>query len=102
MLRRVRGATVISRCPWREHGTHTGARPEVLHDSALRHIQQQIAVYHFHSLPFLGIAKKLYRCRDCAAVWVANSVFERVSENDICGVYDHSLVWKPFPRIEKE
>jgi hypothetical protein len=94
--------TNISRCPWHGHRTHTGARPEAVHDSVLLHIHQQIAVYHLRALPFFGIAEKLYRCRDCSAVWVANSVFQRVAEEQVCGVYDQTLVWKPFPEVERK
>jgi hypothetical protein len=72
----------------------------VLKDHAVRHIQEQIAWYHFPALPFLGIAKKFYRCGDCSAVWAADSVFENVAARDVCGVYDYTLVWKPVP-LEK-
>ena len=89
-----------NRCPWSEHDAHTRTRPEVLKDSTVRHIQEQIAAHHFRTLPFLGITKKLFRCKDCSAVWAGNSIFERVSQDAVCGVYDYSLVWKPFPWVE--
>ena len=46
--------------------------------------------------------RNLYSCRDCSAVWVANSVFQRVAEEQVCGVYDQTLVWKPFPEVERK
>ena len=51
----------------------------------------------YRPLPYLGIANRFYRCRDCYAVWVAGSLFERVAEDRVCGVYDHTLKWKPYP-----
>ena len=56
----------ISRCPWSGRCTHTGISPEVLKSRAVSHIEQQIAAYRLPSLPLLGIAKKLFRCRDCS------------------------------------
>jgi hypothetical protein len=29
-----------------------------------------------------------------SAVWAANSVFKQVSEGEVCGVYDYTLLWR--------
>jgi len=76
---------------------HETGRPQPLAEPAVKHIQQQIIANRYRSLPYLGIGKRFYRCRDCQAVWLATSVFEKVSENDVCGVYDHAMIWKPNP-----
>jgi hypothetical protein len=65
---------IINRCPWRDRAAHTATLSELLTDSAIKHIEQQISANHYRSLPHLGIAKRLFRCRDCHAVWVAGSV----------------------------
>jgi hypothetical protein len=84
-----------SKCPWQDRQPHTSTKPETLTDSAIRHIKQQIAANNYRPLPYLGIAKKLFRCADCHAVWPANTIFERVAAEGVCGVYDHTLIWKP-------
>ena len=88
MMRRHCVRRIISRCPWRDRAAHTATLSELLTDSAIKHIEQQIVANHYRSLPYLGVAKRLFRCRDCHAVWAARSVFDRVPEDKICGVYD--------------
>lgn len=87
----------ISRCLWRDRQPHRPKRPGTLTVAAVRHIEQQIATNGFRPLPCLGTANRFYRCKDCYAVWVARSLFERVAQDRVCGVYDHTLKWKPYP-----
>jgi hypothetical protein len=87
---------LLSNCPWREREPHAASRPRSLTDAAVRHIERQIRENGYPLLPFLGIAKQLFRCGDCHAVWAASSMFEKVSENEVCGVYDHAMIWKPY------
>jgi hypothetical protein len=86
---------ILSRCPWREREPHATSQPRPLTDAVVKHIERQIIANGYPSLPHLGLAKRFYRCRDCHAVWAATSTFEKVSENDVCGVYDHAMIWKP-------
>jgi hypothetical protein len=52
-------------------------------------------VNHYRPLPYLGIVRRFYRCVDCYAVRMADSVVENSTEESVCGVYDHSLIWNP-------
>jgi hypothetical protein len=87
----------ISKCPWRDRQPHSSRRPAILTVPAIKHIEQQIVTLGYRTLPYLGIAKRFYRCVDCFAVWAAGSIFEKVAEDGVCGVYDHTLIWKPYP-----
>jgi hypothetical protein len=87
----------LNRCPLRDRQPHTTQRPGILSAAAVKHIEQQIEKKGYIPLPYLGIANHFYRCKDCHAVWRAGSPFERVSEGSVCGIYDHSLIWKPYP-----
>jgi hypothetical protein len=88
------------RCPWRERTPHNPKRAETLGDELLADISKQIAANGYRPLPLLGIAKKLLRCQDCFVVWVAASPFDEVEESKICGTYDETFVWKPYPPMK--
>ena len=86
-----------SKCPWREKLPHNTRKPEILDDSTVRDIEIQIALHGFPALPYLGFAKRLYRCLECCVVWVAASIFENASEDSVCGVYNElDREWVPF------
>jgi hypothetical protein len=55
----------------------------------------------YRALPFSANGKQFFRCPDCYAVWLASSIFERVSEEEVCGVYDMIPIWTPHPWMEK-
>jgi hypothetical protein len=82
--------------PWRERELHATSQPRLLTEAAIKHIEEQINANGYPLLPYLGLAKHFYRCRDCHAVWAASSIFEKVSENEVCGVYDHAMIWNPY------
>ena len=88
---------VPSRCPLRRGQAHTSKRPVILSVVAIKDIEQQITTNRYRPLPYLGIATRFYRCTECCAVWVAGSLYERVSEDQACGVYDRSFNWTPYP-----
>jgi hypothetical protein len=86
-----------SKCPWRDKVTHATRKPEILSDATVRDIEIQIALNGFPSLPYLGFAKRFYRCVECFAVWAAGSIFENASEESVCGLYNElEDEWVPF------
>jgi hypothetical protein len=87
-----------SRCPLRDRSPHTSKSPGLLTQSAVENIERQIVDQRYNPLPVLGAAQRFYRCRDCFAVWAAGTRYERVPEKSVCGIYDHSLIWKPYPK----
>jgi hypothetical protein len=100
-LRNVGVRRVISKCPWREREPHTTTKPLFLTDVELQDIAAQISENGYRALPFSATGKQLFRCPDCNAVWLASSIFERVSEEEVCGVYDVIPIWTPHPSMEK-
>ena len=84
-----------SRCPLRDRQTHTSKSPGFLTQSAVENIERQIVAQGYNPLPELGAAQRFYRCMDCYAVWPAGTRYERVTEKSVCGIYDHTLIWKP-------
>jgi excisionase family DNA binding protein len=93
----------LSRCPLRVRQKHTLKSPDLLTPPALQQIKQQIHLGPARPLPTLGIGQRFYRCNDCFAVWAAGTRYERVSETNVCGIYDHSLIWKPWaPKIKNK
>ena len=69
---------------------------ESLTEATVKHIERQIVDNRYPVLPYLNFDKQLYRCRDCHVVWAARSIFEKVYENEVCGVYDQAMIWKPY------
>jgi hypothetical protein len=100
-LRSIPARQVLSKCPWRDRQVHTVRKPELLTEVEVQDITLQISENGYRALPYRGIAKQCYRCRDCHAVWVASSIFERVAEDAVCGVYDEIPIWTPYPLMEK-
>jgi hypothetical protein len=92
---------VFSRCPWREREVHATSKPGVLTEAEVQDIERKILENGYRSLPDRGIAGIFYLCPDCRAVWLAASIFERVAEDRICGVYDEIPMWTPYPLMEK-
>jgi|ERR1700722_2129631 hypothetical protein len=92
----------LSKCPWRDKQPHGTRHPQTLTDAAIRHIELQIEQNHYRPLPYLGIVRRFYRCVDCYAVRMADSVFENSTEESVCGVYDHSLTWSPCGNQREE
>jgi hypothetical protein len=43
----------------------------------------------------------LSRGVDYHAVWIATSIFERVAEDCVCGVYDEIPIWTPSPCMKE-
>jgi excisionase family DNA binding protein len=86
----------LSRCPLRDRQGHTLKSPDLLTPSALQQIKHQIHLGTARPLPALDIGQRFYRCNDCFAVWAAGTRYERVSETNVYGIYDHSLIWKPW------
>jgi hypothetical protein len=85
-----------SLCPFTDLQPHSPKGPSTLKEPAIRHIERQIIAKDYEPLPILGAAMRLYRCRDCSAVWLAGSRYEKVSKAAVYGFYDHSLIWKPY------
>lgn len=100
-LRNVAVRRVVSKCPWRERESHPTSKPLFLTDSELQDIAAQISENGYRALPFPAAGKQFFRCPDCNAVWLASSIFERVSEEEVCGVYDEIPIWTPYPWMEK-
>jgi hypothetical protein len=90
----------INRCPWRERALHNPGKPEILKAKVVKQIEQQIVASGNRPLPYLGIAKQFFRCKDCYAVWVAGSVLDRPTQESICGIFDDTDVWKPYPPMK--
>jgi hypothetical protein len=100
-VRNVSPRRVVSKCPWREREPHATRKPSFLTDADLQDIAVQISENGYRALPFRGIGKQFFRCPDCYAVWLASSIFERVGEDDVCGVYDNVPIWTPSPLMKK-
>src|SRR5271170_7887221 len=97
VLNRVGQFARVNRCPLRGRQPHSAKTAGVLTQPAVKHIEGQTSFHGHHPLPMLGIARRFYRCGDCFAVWAAGSRYERVAEDSVCGTYDHSLIWEPYP-----
>jgi len=96
-LKRIPHLPKQSLCPLRDLQPHSPKGPGILKEPAIRHIERQITARDYEPLPMLGVAMRLYPCVDCYAVWPAGWRYERVSRDTVCGFYDHSLIWKPYP-----
>jgi excisionase family DNA binding protein len=97
-LDRVWRRPTRSRCPLRDRQPHTSKSPDLLSQTAVENIERQIIDLGYKALPVLGAAQRFYRCADCYAVWRAGTRYERVTEKSVCGIYDHSLIWRPLPK----
>jgi hypothetical protein len=87
---------IASNCPWRARGRHGRSQPRILTAATVKHIEKQIAANSYPVLPDLGGLREFYRCMDCHAVWAAKSIFDKIREDEVCGVYDHAMIWKPY------
>src|SRR5260221_278379 len=92
---------IFSRCPWRERQFHATSKPLILTEADLQDITLQISENEYRALPARG-SKTFFRCPNCYAVWLAGSIFERVDEERVHGVYDNILIWIPYPWMERE
>jgi len=93
---------IVSRCPWREREAHETTKPDILTEAEIQDIAVQISENGYRALPFVETGKQFFSCRDCYAVWLAGSVFERVPADQVSGVYDIAFIWTPAPETEKK
>jgi len=88
---------LLSRCPFRDRVVHTAVRPATLSQVGVKHITHQIEKNGYKTLPYRIHGEHFYLCRDCCAVRLGSSPYTLVAEAEVLGIYDRSLVWKPYP-----
>jgi hypothetical protein len=86
---------IRSICPLRYRGDHKATRPALLTEVSVKHISHQIDKNGYEPLPS-KVGEYVYHCRDCDAVWLAASPYIAIPESSVLGIYEKSLIWKPF------